>query len=79
MHGVCCVGGGDVFLWGSNKYGQLTTNDCFSTYPALLKRSLLEGEGVTHVWSGWTHLVAKTGVAKIKQCFSSFRFSLSVK
>jgi hypothetical protein len=66
---LCCVGGGDVFLWGSNKYGQLTTNDCFSTYPALLNRSLLDGEAATHVWSGWTHLVAKTGVAKIKQMF----------
>lgn len=54
-----------MFLWGSNKYGQMATNDCFSTYPALLNRSLLDGEAVTHVWSGWTHLVAKTGMAKI--------------
>ncbi|CAL8356603.1 unnamed protein product [Lota lota] len=65
FHCVCCVGGGDVFLWGSNKYGQLTTNNCFSTYPALLKRSLLDGEGVTQVWSGWTHLVAKTESGKV--------------
>uniref|UniRef100_A0A8C5FTL3 Secretion regulating guanine nucleotide exchange factor n=1 Tax=Gadus morhua TaxID=8049 RepID=A0A8C5FTL3_GADMO len=64
-HCVCLTGGGDVFLWGSNKYGQLTTNDCFSTYPALLNRSLLDGEAATHVWSGWTHLVAKTESGKV--------------
>lgn len=64
-HCVCLTGAGDVFLWGSNKYGQMTTNDCFSTYPALLKRSLLDGEAVTQVWSGWTHLVAKTESGKV--------------
>ncbi|XP_056454351.1 secretion-regulating guanine nucleotide exchange factor isoform X1 [Gadus chalcogrammus] len=64
-HCVCLTGGGDVFLWGSNKYGQLTTNDCFSTFPALLNRSLLDGEAATHVWSGWTHLVAKTESGKV--------------
>ncbi|KAG7280978.1 hypothetical protein CRUP_016610, partial [Coryphaenoides rupestris] len=58
-------GAGDVFLWGSNKYGQMATNDCFSTYPTLLNRSLLDGEAVTHVWSGWTHLVAKTESGKV--------------
>lgn len=58
---VLCAGDGDLFLWGSNKHGQLTTLDPFLTCPTLLKRSLLDGEKVLNVWSGWTHIVAQTG------------------
>ncbi|KAM3849861.1 secretion-regulating guanine nucleotide exchange factor [Diretmus argenteus] len=64
-HCVCLTGGGDVFLWGSNKHGQLTTTEPFSSSPTLLKRSLLGGERVVHVWSGWTHLVAKTESGRV--------------
>ena len=52
-----------MFLWGSNKHGQLTSSstDSFLPRPVLLDRSPLGGEKVTHVHSGWTHLVAQTG------------------
>ncbi len=52
---------GDVFLWGSNKHGQLVSESLFLPLPVALDRSLLQGERVTDVHSGWTHLVAKTG------------------
>lgn len=61
---VVCAADGDLFLWGSNKYGQLTTTEPFLSSPTLLKRSLLGGEKVKNVWSGWTHIVAQTGEAQ---------------
>ncbi|KAM9376473.1 secretion-regulating guanine nucleotide exchange factor [Pholidichthys leucotaenia] len=57
--------GGDLFLWGSNKHGQLTTADPFLCSPTLLKRSLLNGEKVLNVWSGWTHIVAQTESSQV--------------
>uniref|UniRef100_A0A3Q3WI16 RCC1-like domain-containing protein n=1 Tax=Mola mola TaxID=94237 RepID=A0A3Q3WI16_MOLML len=60
MHCVCLTGDGDLFLWGSNKHGQLPHSEPFLCSPTLMKRSLLAGEKVIHVWSGWTHIVAQT-------------------
>uniref|UniRef100_A0A8C9TYS2 Secretion regulating guanine nucleotide exchange factor n=1 Tax=Scleropages formosus TaxID=113540 RepID=A0A8C9TYS2_SCLFO len=57
--------GGDVFLWGSNKQGQLGTTRSFVAWPALLDRTLMGGESVTDVWSGWAHLVAKTESGRV--------------
>lgn len=56
-----CAEDGDLFLWGSNKHGQLTTTEPFLVSPTAVKRSLLGEEKVIHVWSGWTHIVAQTG------------------
>ncbi|XP_040893985.1 secretion-regulating guanine nucleotide exchange factor isoform X2 [Toxotes jaculatrix] len=64
-HCVCLTGDGDLFLWGSNKHGQLTTTEPFLSSPALLKRSLLDGEKVRNVWSGWTHIVAQTESGRV--------------
>ncbi|KAF0041019.1 hypothetical protein F2P81_006917 [Scophthalmus maximus] len=62
----CLVpGDGDLFLWGSNKHGQLTATKPFLSTPAPLKRSLLAGEKVINVWSGWTHVVAQTESGKV--------------
>uniref|UniRef100_A0A8C6Q1Y4 Secretion regulating guanine nucleotide exchange factor n=1 Tax=Nothobranchius furzeri TaxID=105023 RepID=A0A8C6Q1Y4_NOTFU len=60
-HCVCLTGEGDLFMWGSNKHGQLTTSEPFLPSPTLLKPSLFNGEKVISVWSGWTHVVAQTG------------------
>lgn len=54
---------GDLFLWGSNKHGQLISRDPFLPSATPVKRSLLGGEKVHHVWSGWTHIIAQTGEA----------------
>ncbi|XP_026221881.1 secretion-regulating guanine nucleotide exchange factor [Anabas testudineus] len=64
-HCVCLTEDGDLFLWGSNKHGQLTTTDPFLSSPTLLKRSLLSGEKVMNVWSGWTHIVAQTESGRV--------------
>ncbi|XP_072242096.1 secretion-regulating guanine nucleotide exchange factor [Leuresthes tenuis] len=64
-HCVCLTGEGDLFLWGSNKHGQLTTSEPFLPSPTLLRRSLLSGEKVRNVWSGWTHIVAQTESGRV--------------
>ncbi|XP_044050397.1 secretion-regulating guanine nucleotide exchange factor isoform X1 [Siniperca chuatsi] len=64
-HCVCLTGDGDLFLWGSNKHGQLTTPEPFLSSPTLMKRSLLGGEKVIHIWSGWTHIVAQTETGRV--------------
>uniref|UniRef100_A0A672NLZ5 RCC1-like domain-containing protein n=1 Tax=Sinocyclocheilus grahami TaxID=75366 RepID=A0A672NLZ5_SINGR len=56
---------GDVFLWGSNKHGQLVSESLFLPLPVALDRSLLQDERVTDVHSGWTHLVAKTESGRV--------------
>lgn len=61
---------GDVFLWGSNKHGQLVSESHFLPLPVALDRSLLQGERVIDVHSGWTHLVAITG----EWCYSHKSF-----
>ncbi|XP_041794330.1 secretion-regulating guanine nucleotide exchange factor [Chelmon rostratus] len=65
VHCVCVTGDGDLFVWGSNKHGQLTTTGPFLSSPTLVKRSLLGGEKVLHVWSGWTHVVAQTETGRV--------------
>ncbi|XP_042351945.1 secretion-regulating guanine nucleotide exchange factor [Plectropomus leopardus] len=64
-HCVCLTGDGDLLLWGSNKHGQLTTTEPFLSAPTLVKRSLVGGEKVIYVWSGWTHIVAQTESGRV--------------
>lgn len=64
-HCVCLTGDGDLFLWGSNKHGQLTSVEPFLSSPSLVKRSLLGEEKVVHVWSGWTHIIAQTETGRV--------------
>lgn len=61
VHPAWCAGDGDLFLWGSNKRGQLTATEAFLSTPTPVKRSLLGGEKVAGAWSGWTHVAAQTG------------------
>lgn len=60
---VVFAGDGDMFLWGSNKHGQLATTEAFLPSPSAVERTLLGGEKVIDAWSGWTHIVAQTGEA----------------
>ncbi|XP_061532057.1 secretion-regulating guanine nucleotide exchange factor isoform X1 [Phycodurus eques] len=64
-HCVCLTGDGDLFLWGSNKHSQLTATELFLPIPAPLKRSLLGGEKVVNVCSGWTHVIAQTESGRV--------------
>ncbi|KAL4622756.1 secretion-regulating guanine nucleotide exchange factor isoform X1 [Arapaima gigas] len=64
-HCVCLTTGGDLFLWGSNKQGQLCSAGLFVPQPSLLDRACMGGETITDVWSGWTHLLAKTETGRV--------------
>ncbi|XP_066522905.1 secretion-regulating guanine nucleotide exchange factor isoform X2 [Hoplias malabaricus] len=64
-HSACLTVDGDVFLWGSNKYGQLCTKKPFLPIPTALDRTLLQGERVSAVHSGWTHLIALTETGRV--------------
>ncbi|XP_036432335.1 secretion-regulating guanine nucleotide exchange factor isoform X2 [Colossoma macropomum] len=64
-HSVCLTVAGDVFLWGSNKYGQLCSKESFLPLPTALDRSLLNGERVCAIHSGWTHLIAQTETERV--------------
>lgn len=58
---VVCLVSGEVFLWGSNKHGQLCRKETFLPFPTPVDQSLLNRERVSAVHSGWTHLIAQTG------------------
>uniref|UniRef100_A0A671U1S8 Secretion regulating guanine nucleotide exchange factor n=1 Tax=Sparus aurata TaxID=8175 RepID=A0A671U1S8_SPAAU len=60
-----CLTDGNLFLWGSNKHGQLTAKEPFLSSPTPVKNSLLGGEKVIRVWSGWTHIVAQTETGRV--------------
>ncbi|KAL2093847.1 hypothetical protein ACEWY4_011159 [Coilia grayii] len=64
-HSVCLTAGGDVLVWGSNKHGQLGHADPFLLLPVALDRSLFNGDRVTHIHSGWTHLIALTESGRV--------------
>lgn len=64
-HCACLTVDGDVFLWGSNKHGQLVSESLFLPLPVALDRSMLRDERVSDVHSGWTHLVAQTESGRV--------------
>lgn len=64
-HSFCFTGDGDLFMWGSNKHGQLTSSESFVSTPIPLKHCLLCGEKIINVWSGWTHTVVQTETGRV--------------
>lgn len=52
---------GHLYVWGSNKHGQLVSKEIFLTEPKKIETEFFSHEKVGAVWSGWTHLVAQTG------------------
>lgn len=52
---------GELYVWGRNKHGQLASLAAFLPLPQRIEAHCFQDEKVTAVWSGWTHLVAKTG------------------
>ncbi|GAB5577641.1 secretion-regulating guanine nucleotide exchange factor [Prionailurus iriomotensis] len=51
---------GELYVWGSNKHGQLASLAAFLPLPQKIEAHCFQNEKVTSVWSGWTHLVAQT-------------------
>ncbi|XP_077819273.1 secretion-regulating guanine nucleotide exchange factor isoform X11 [Macaca mulatta] len=59
-HSASLTDAGEVYVWGSNKHGQLATEAAFLPVPQKIEAHCFQNEKVTAVWSGWTHLVAQT-------------------
>ncbi|ELW70753.1 Tryptophan 5-hydroxylase 1, partial [Tupaia chinensis] len=62
-HSASLTGAGELYVWGSNKHGQLAAQAAFLPTPQNIEKRCFQNEKVTAVWSGWTHLVAQTGLS----------------
>ncbi|XP_073898715.1 LOW QUALITY PROTEIN: secretion-regulating guanine nucleotide exchange factor [Castor canadensis] len=64
-HSASLTDAGELYVWGSNKHGQLATQAAFLPVPQRIEAHCFQNEKVTTVWSGWTHLVAQTETGKV--------------
>ncbi|GAB1292116.1 Secretion-regulating guanine nucleotide exchange factor [Apodemus speciosus] len=64
-HSASLTDTGELFVWGRNKHGQLASLAAFLAVPQRIGAHCFQDEKVTAVWSGWTHLVAKTETGKV--------------
>ncbi|KAM5183953.1 secretion-regulating guanine nucleotide exchange factor isoform 4-T4 [Callospermophilus lateralis] len=60
-HSASLTDAGELYVWGSNKHGQLAAQAAFLPVPQKIEAHCFQNEKVTAIWSGWTHLVAQTG------------------
>ncbi|KAM9556153.1 LOW QUALITY PROTEIN: secretion-regulating guanine nucleotide exchange factor [Guaruba guarouba] len=56
---------GHLYVWGSNKHGQLVSKEIFLAEPKKIDTQFFSHEKIGAVWSGWTHLVARTETGKV--------------
>jgi alpha-tubulin suppressor-like RCC1 family protein len=63
---ICFQGTGSIFMWGCNKFGQcgLNPNDSQTVLipNKVLLPTQLAQDNVVSVASGWTHVIARTGL-----------------
>nr|XP_051689904.1 secretion-regulating guanine nucleotide exchange factor isoform X8 [Oryctolagus cuniculus] len=64
-HALAATDAGELYVWGSNKHGQLATQAAFLPVPQKIDVHCFQNEKVTAIWSGWTHLVAQTETGKV--------------
>ncbi|KAM8812380.1 secretion-regulating guanine nucleotide exchange factor isoform 4-T4 [Rhynchonycteris naso] len=64
-HALAATDAGELYVWGSNKHGQLASQAAFLPVPQKIEAHCFQNEKVTAVWSGWTHLVAQTETGKV--------------
>ncbi|XP_004621723.3 secretion-regulating guanine nucleotide exchange factor isoform X2 [Sorex araneus] len=64
-HSASLTDSGELYVWGSNKHGQLAAPAAFLPEPWKIESRCFQNEKVTAVWSGWTHLVAQTETGKV--------------
>lgn len=63
---------GQVFVWGCNKYGQCTQSPEVITQvntPYMVNQEMFNNRKVVAVKSGWTHVIAQTGMFDFCQTF----------
>lgn len=61
---IFCEESGEVFCWGSNQYGQCgvgPSNGGKSFSSPVQVEGLLKKVKVAEIFSGWCHILAKTG------------------
>ncbi|XP_005380449.1 PREDICTED: secretion-regulating guanine nucleotide exchange factor isoform X2 [Chinchilla lanigera] len=64
-HSASLTDAGELYVWGSNKHGQLAMQAAFLLMPQKIEAHCFQSEKVTAAWSGWTHLVAQTETGKV--------------
>uniref|UniRef100_A0A8B9SEJ1 Secretion regulating guanine nucleotide exchange factor n=1 Tax=Apteryx owenii TaxID=8824 RepID=A0A8B9SEJ1_APTOW len=64
-HSVSLTDEGCLYVWGSNKHGQLVSKEIFLVEPKKIETHFFSHEKIGAVWSGWTHLVAQTETGKV--------------
>nr|XP_038035485.1 secretion-regulating guanine nucleotide exchange factor isoform X3 [Anas platyrhynchos] len=64
-HSVSLTDEGHLYVWGSNKHGQLVSEEIFLVEPKKIETQFFSHEKIGAVWSGWTHLVAQTETGKV--------------
>ncbi|KAM7086018.1 secretion-regulating guanine nucleotide exchange factor isoform 2-T2 [Molossus nigricans] len=64
-HSASLTDAGELYVWGSNKHGQLASQAVFLPVPQKIEAHCFQNEKITAVWSGWTHLVAQTETGKV--------------
>ncbi|VFV28351.1 secretion-regulating guanine [Lynx pardinus] len=64
-HSASLTDAGELYVWGSNKHGQLASLAAFLPLPQKIEACCFQNEKVTSVWSGWTHLVAQTETGRV--------------
>ncbi|XP_028357067.1 secretion-regulating guanine nucleotide exchange factor isoform X11 [Physeter macrocephalus] len=64
-HSASLTDAGELFVWGSNKHGQLASQAAFLPVPQKIEAHCFQNEKVAAVWNGWTHLVAQTETGKV--------------
>uniref|UniRef100_A0ABI7XIV9 RCC1-like domain-containing protein n=1 Tax=Felis catus TaxID=9685 RepID=A0ABI7XIV9_FELCA len=64
-HSASLTDAGELYVWGSNKHGQLASLAAFLPLPQKIEAHCFQNEKVTSVWSGWTHLVAQTETGRV--------------
>nr|XP_006133570.1 secretion-regulating guanine nucleotide exchange factor [Pelodiscus sinensis] len=64
-HSVSLTDDGELYVWGSNKHGQLVSKEAFLLEPQKIDAHFFSDEKIGAVWSGWTHIVAQTETGKV--------------
>nr|XP_030687377.1 secretion-regulating guanine nucleotide exchange factor isoform X3 [Globicephala melas] len=64
-HSASLTDAGELFVWGSNKHGQLASHAAFLPVPQKIEAHCFQNEKIAAVWNGWTHLVAQTETGKV--------------
>ncbi|XP_053305343.1 secretion-regulating guanine nucleotide exchange factor [Spea bombifrons] len=64
-HSVLLTESGELYVWGSNKHGQLLQKETFVLQPQRVESHRFSREKIHSAWSGWTHMVVQTETGNV--------------